>query len=802
MPAPIYAGRLKTVNGLPSSNLYSHPDKALETHLINVADIALENLVESPIGFSGQIKKEKLQRIMKICGLLHDLGKATGYFQRYLFAPESEKKKLKAMDETHHGLLSAAACFFAARAEFEQDEDLKGDERDFLSFIAFLVVKRHHGNLEDARYETILTDERQKVLMAQIESIDSSALRVLNMHLKEQGLKQEINIQNLKNWVSEIPGELKTIKSRLRGLKREKSIDPYLITNFLFSLLIDADKSEVSVGKTMERKDINLCPGIVDKYKASIGFKDSFMNKLRQEAHEEVLNKPIDIEKRVLSINLPTGMGKTLTSLAFALKLREKLEGHKGFKPRIIYSLPFLSVIEQNADQFDKVLKAGGLEVDTNLLLKHHHLSEYVYKKGDDVYEPDDAKILIEGWNSEIIVTTFIQLFNTLLSNKNSSLRKFHRLSGSIIILDEVQSIPFKYWLLVKEILKKLTEELDSYVIFVTATEPMIFPRDEVIPLTDRKKYFSKMDRVIIRPEIKKDMTLEEFARHLEIRRDKSYLFILNTIKSVKAFYKLLQDKVPGEEISFLSTQVVPYERLERIEKMRSGNVRFAVTTQLVEAGVDIDFDMVYRDLAPLDSINQSAGRCNRNWGEKGEVIVVSLTDGKRPYASRIYDDVLLGMTRRILSRNEVIDEKDFLDIIESYYREMQDKKSSEESRELLSALYEMKYTSDDETPCISDFKLIDDDYPKIEVFIELNDEAAEIWQKYLNIKKTKNLIERRLAFSQIKADFYKYTVSVPRNVQNLPPEVAGFRYVNKNSLRDYYDKITGFKCEGGTSMW
>jgi CRISPR-associated endonuclease/helicase Cas3 len=801
MPALTFTGRTKKVNASSSSNLYSHPEKALEEHLINVADIAQQNLRQSPANFPGQITRDRLFRLIKTCGLLHDLGKATGFFQRYLFASEEEKKNLKSMEETHHGLLSAVACFFAANAEFEQDEDLKGDDRSFLSFIAFLTVKRHHGNLEDIVDEAVLNDKEQ-VLMAQIESIDEKKLTILNTALKQNGLKQDITVENLKKWVMNLSGELRSIRRKLRGLGRSRRLDPYLITNYLFSLLIDADKSEVSTGKVLERNDANLDSSIVDKYKESMNFKDTFLNKLRQKAYDEVVYSPLDLEKRVYSINLPTGLGKTLTSLAFALKLKKEVHAKKGFFPRIIYSLPFLSIIEQNAGEFEKVLKAGGLDVDTSLLLKHHHLSEYTYKKDDEVYEPDDAKILIEGWNSEIIVTTFVQLFHALLSNKNKNLRKFHRLSGSIIILDEVQSIPFKYWLLVREILKTLIEQMDSYVVFVTATEPMIFSREEVFPLTDRKKYFNVMDRVVIKPEITRDISVEEFAESIEINDGRSYLFILNTIRSAKTFYNLLKQKAGEKEVAFLSTHVVPFERLRRIEKMRDGRVSIAVTTQLVEAGVDIDFNVVYRDLAPLDSINQSAGRCNRNWGKKGEVIVVSLKDEKRLYSSYIYDDVLLDMTRRILQKKEIIEEKDFLELIESYYREMQDKKSSDRSRELLSAVYSMKYTSVDETPCISDFKLIDEDYPKLDVFIELNDEAEEIWQDYIRIKEIKNIIKRRLAFSQIKADFYKYTVSIPMNVANLPPEVANFRYVNRNSLKDYYDEDTGFRCEGVTALW
>lgn len=782
------------------SNLYSHHNKMLEDHLINVARLACQNITAGSVERICGYDKSMLTRLVKICGLCHDIGKATGYFQKYLFASEGEKKTLKNLDETRHGLLSAIVGFYSAQAEFAVEESLSNNEKSFLAFLAFWTIRKHHGNLEDIIDETGITDRNIDVLNDQIKSIDEDKLSVLNEKLKAEGLPLNITTTSMLEWIDLIRDDLKAIRRSLRKLDREKNIEPYLITNFIFSLLIDADKSEVVLGELPQRQPPIMDYRIVDNYKSTLDVKKSEINALRDKAYKEVLSRELDLNERIYSINLPTGLGKTFISLAFALKLRSNIYSQKKYVPRIIYSLPFLSIIEQNAEQFEKVLNQAGFKVDTDLLLKHHHLSEVYYKIGENEFEPDEAKILIEGWNSEIIVTTFVQLFHTLMSNKNNTLRKFHRLSGCIIILDEVQSIPFKYWLLVKEILREVVEKLDSYVVFVTATEPLIFERQEVKSLADKEKYFSALDRVVIKPQLEKTMTVEEFAESVNLEPDKSYLFILNTIKSAKAFYELLKPKT--ECIGFLSTHVIPKERLDRIIKMKQGEIRVAVTTQLVEAGVDIDFDKVYRDLAPLDSINQSAGRCNRNGDRQGEVIVVSLNDDKRRYSSYIYDDVLLDITERILQKHECIRESDFLNIIDHYYKDMQEKMASDKSRELLSALYRMKYDSSDESISIRDFKLIDNSYSKIDVFIEIDDDAEEVWQDYLKIKEIKDLFERRLEFSKIKADFYKYVVAVPINVDNLPPEVAGFRYVNINSLEEYYDRDTGFKCQGVTPIW
>ena len=781
------------------SNLYSHPSKLLEDHLVKVARIACHNMRASSVENICGYDKDILMRLIRICGLCHDIGKATGYFQKYLFASEEEKKKLKNLDETRHGLLSAVVGFYTTQAEFAED-NLTSNQKAFLAFLAFWTIRKHHGNLEDIIDETGVTDRDIEVLVDQIKSIDEDKLLILNEKLKAEGLARDITISSMLEWVALIRDDLKAMRRSFRKLDREKSIGPYLMTNFIFSLLIDADKSEVVLNELPKRRPPDIDYTIVDKYKSTLDIIKSHVNNLREYAYKEVLSQELDLNKRIYSINLPTGLGKTFTSLAFALKLRNTIREEKRYVPRIIYSLPFLSIIEQNAEQFDRVLKYAGFDVNTDLLLKHHHLSEMYYKVGDNELEPEEAKILIEGWNSEIIVTTFVQLFHTLMSNKNNALRKFHRLSGSIIILDEVQSIPFKYWLLVKEILKELAARFDSYVVFVTATEPLIFQRQEVEPLAHRERYFGALDRVVIEPQLGQTMTVEELAGSVKLEVNKSYLFILNTIKSAKAFYELLKAKTG--QIGFLSTHVVPKERLARIKEMKQGNIKVAVTTQLVEAGVDIDFDVVYRDLAPLDSINQSAGRCNRNGNSQGRVIVVSLKDDRRRYASYIYDDVLLDITERMLKTHECIREKDFLSIIDRYYKEMQEKMASTKSYELLSAVYKMKYDSSDEAMSISQFKLIDDSYPKIDVFIEIDDDAQKVWLDYLKIKEIKNLFERRLEFSKIKADFYKYVIAVPVTVDNLPPEVAGFRYVNMSSLEEYYDRETGFKCQGVAPIW
>lgn len=781
---------------LPSSDLYSHPGRLLEEHLIGVA-----NLADSFCKDKSFPQQERLKILTRTIALSHDLGKATTFFQNYLKADEKEKLKFKNQKETRHGLFSAVCTYYLVKELLNRTNEDVG----YYPFFAFEVVKRHHGNLQDLIDEAIFNNEDKKLVNKQLENINEENFTILSQHLFEAGLPIKLTKKIISDWIDRFPEELRAIKKALRQNIGDAS--NYLLLNLLYSILLDGDKSDVVVRdfSHFDRQTGSISANIVDIYKSKQSFQDSSINAIRESAYLEVINKEIDIEKRFYSINLPTGLGKTLISLSFASKLRElvnnKTQGK--FVPRIIYALPFLSIIEQNSDVFEKVLKANGIAPYSNILLKHHHLSEISYQiNKNEEFEPDSAKIMIEGWNSEIIVTTFVQLFHTLLTNRNKNLRKFHRINNSIIILDEIQSIPIKYWLLIKTIFQFLTEKLNVYVIFITATEPLIFEKTEMVSLVERDKYFQTMNRVNLKPSLDKDLTLEELYSTFRIEQNKRYLFIFNTISAAKKYYELA--KADHKDISFISTHIIPKERLERISDIKKGKYKIVITTQLVEAGVDIDFDVVVRDIAPLDSINQASGRCNRNNSglEKGEVYVFSLKDetGKK-YSSYIYDSVLLDITKNILGKHQEIQEQEFLELINNYYKETFEKKAQDESRKILEAIGKLRYDSEErENISISDFKLIDEDYSKKNVFVEVDDDAKEVWSQYMELK-SKDLFERKKAFDAIKADFYQYVISIPTKVKNSPPEFGFLGYVRNAVISDYYNSETGFITKDDRSL-
>jgi len=765
---------------LHSFNLYSHPEKFLYEHLKNVAELMEFFLDEKPASI-----RDELSPIIKVVGLSHDIGKATESFQRYLFAEESERNKLK----TQHSLFSAICTYYLA-------SELKIKNK-ILPFFAYIAVRRHHGDLIDIKDEVSLFDEKDtNFLLGQVEDIDDSKFNILSEHLLSFGLPVKLDKNTIKEWIKSFSRELRSFK---RELRQSLEIKNYITLNLFYSLLIDADKSDAVVGKreAFERKnfeDSEWVKNFLSKFNHSL----NCINKLRNQAFNEVNSHIIDSKCKIYSINLPTGLGKTLTGFSFALRLKNILK-NSGINPRIIYSLPFLSIIDQNAKVFEDVIQENGTDATSDLLLKHHHLGEIFYKTKEQEYEPESAKIFIEGWNSEIVITTFVQLFHTLLSNKNSSLRKFHRLANSIIILDEIQAIPIKYWKITNQILTVLSDILNSYLIIMTATEPLIFERNNTFALTESIEYYKKLNRFEIISNVKQLTPITELKKEINLSSNQRILFIFNTISSARQFYNLLDLPVTK---TYLSTHIVPKERLKRIQEIKSGKYEVAVSTQLVEAGVDIDFDIVIRDIAPFDCIIQSAGRCNRNAQvNKGIVKIYKLIDEKgRLFAKRIYDPVLIDLTEDLLTRKEIFQELEIYQLLEEYFKLTKEYISQIKSEEILEAVIKLRYDNEGEELSVADFKLIEDDYPKIDVFIEYDDGAGKVWQEFQEIKKIGHLFERKKEFLKIRKEFYNYLISVPP--ENIPPKVDNIYYVAKSQIEDYYDMETGYKTKGEIFLW
>ncbi len=739
---------------------------------------------------------------METVGAAHDFGKSTRYFQEYLRAADDPRYTKPA--EANHGVISAIFTYHAVKTVIGGTD---GDVAAYLPYIGFLIVKRHHGNLKNAKDEILDAVHPDSIdrVTNQINSIDHDRVQGLYDALV-LGLRADVFLQEHRAVISQL-NEDKFVFDGWLGAYPTPAVCILMLMSY--SILISADKAEAS-GTSVQRCEEALAEDLVEVYRQAKGYDEAVtdIDGMRNAIYAAVSASitSVDLATKIMSITAPTGTGKTLTALSAALKLRHMVHAAHGYYPRIIYCLPFLSIIDQNFGVLEDVLTCNDIPITNDVLLKHHHLAEAFYTTRDNEFESDRAQFLIEGWDSEIIVTTFVQFFHSLFTNKNRSLRKFHNIVNSIIILDEVQAIPHKYWKLLNDFLRTLGHIFATYIILVTATQPLIFEGDVVELLTDRSAYFEKLNRVHLYPHVSASCTFAEFTDTVQAdiaqHPTSSFLIVLNTINCAREMYASLQEYDDGDTVYYyLSTHVTPHERFQRIRDIKRGIKRAViVSTQLVEAGVDIDVDVVYRDFAPLDSINQVSGRCNRNdrSDTRGIVNLYVVNDKKKDVYRYIYSGLPVDKTREVFKAYEDgataqrgIQETYFLDLINRYFAKIKGGLSEDESKELLQSIKKLEF--DDVS---HEFRLIDEKgYEKFDLFVELNDHAVKTWERYMRVRSVENPFERRRAFLQIKREFYDYVISVPaREVSN---DVRDFAYIGKlpyERLDTYYDKATGFK--------
>ena len=782
---------------MSSYHLESHPGRSLIEHLKQVSQLAV-TITKDLQSYSPAVRDLKLIEAIKIIGLSHDLAKSTTFFQDYLRTKKYSDSFLKS-----HSTLSSLYGFLAC-------QKVVGD--NFLSFMTLIAIQGHHGGMPSLGAALIRINAHREELNQQIDNIEY--LDEIDDLLAEYNLPKFSECRKLINSIAVLHKAKQNVDARLK--KMSSSVRAYFITNMLFSALIDADRMNASGLELQKRALLNYesittyADQINRSNKERLG-RDSQIINLRTLVRETVLSK-INREDQIFSLTAPTGSGKTLTGLLFAALLRQRIFEKTRRNPRIIYVSPFLGIIDQNAEVIEDALglKRYNLSHHQQLqqsssspvMVTHHHLAklEYEYEENES-YSNSLSQILIEGWNAEIIVTTFVQFLETIIGSRASSLRKLHNIAGSIIILDEVQSIDYKYWGLVHDCLNFLAKEFDTRIILMTATQPLIFRKDEVVELFDAKQ--TLFDRVNLKVELD-SISLDQFSHRVEKiihdnDNDKSILIIMNTIQSAILVFEAL--KLPENEKFFLSSGVVPIERRQRISEISTRLSKrqrtILVSTQVVEAGVDLDFDIVVRDLAPIDSIIQAAGRCNRNGkrpASESPVFVFAVHDTKgNHFANKIYGNTLIDKSRETLLQSQV----NISELTDIYYKKVAESGSKKESAEILDAINRLDYQLIEEK-----FQVIENE-PTVSVFVEIDEEAAKLWKQYNRIVKeitsssSSSLSSSNLRrfFLANRSKFYSYVINArptDPKVKSIPLE-GRFFHISFSSVSDYYG-YTGLK--------
>ncbi|WP_195415823.1 CRISPR-associated helicase Cas3' [Enterocloster citroniae] len=704
-------------------------EQSIKSHLEGTALLAKEFAEEFGYGEWGYF-----------CGMLHDIGKYSTKFQGRIMGSG---------EKADHATAGAQLCLRL------------GKEKGSYYVAPAYCIAGHHAGLPDTGTSADTGDR-------------GTFAGRMKKRVEDYGAYQEeISIPPLP------PPVLSAAE------KKDLTFSMSFLIRMLYSCLVDADylntEDFMKDGET-SRITGETIPVLLEKLnrhiaKWLVNDDQDTINGRRTEILKSCIEKGKK-KKGLFRLTVPTGGGKTVASLAFALNHAAE----HGMK-RIIYVIPYTSIIEQNAKVFSHILGEENV-------LEHH--------SGIDYESTDELKLkqlAAENWDLPIVVTTNVQFFESLFSNKSSKCRKLHNIANSIIIFDEAQMLPNDYLRPCIASMEELIRHYESSIVLCTATQPSLqnfFPKDmqytELCPRMEEQFRFFK--RAIFKNlgKITEDELLDR------VRNEEQALCILNTKNNVQKLY----EKIKGEGVYHLSTFMYPRHRQERLEAIRerlaAGEKCIVIATSLVEAGVDLDFQTVYRELAGVDSMIQAAGRCNR--------------EGKRDALGSFACYFQLEESRRVPGQEQQID------TAKQVIRRYEDIGSLDAVQEYFTRLYQFKGSALDKKNILEEFQkgrfafaAVGKEFKLIEqntktILIPAQERAKEIAEELKFKGASKKMIR----------EAGKYCVNVYENLFRKMYDAGMFVGVSEELKEDFfvlkdcsnYSDETGLqvKAELGMDIW
>lgn len=581
--------------------------------------------------FASKIGLEKHGLLM---GLLHDLGKASLEFDQYirsatgLIDPDEDeyvdaKGKKGKIDHSSAG----------AQVIYRYFSD-KGTESLLASQILSLTIASHHSGLIDC-----LTPDGDDNFSKRMNKSDKKSRAEESISNLDDSIKRKMEeLLSNDTFITHFNQKLKSLQEKIDS-KETLMFKLGLLTRFLFSCLIDADRINTADfefpdrAELRNRGDYASWPVLIKRLNLHLS---KFENQNEIDAlRQNISNYCFDFSTRPIGLyqlTVPTGGGKTLSSLRFALNHADK---HK--MGRVIYIIPYTSIIDQNADIVRRILedrKENG-EYLNRIVLEHH--SNLTPEE-----ESTRQRILSENWDAPIVFTTMVQFLEALFGYGTRNARRMHQLANAVIIFDEIQTLPVRCVHLFNIAIRFLIQGCGSTVILCTATQPLldkVKPEQRALQITmeqqmmpDVQKLFIELKRVDVYDRRKIggwiDHEVAELAKQ-ELHETGSVLIVVNTKKAAINLFQKLQNH-PKADVFHLSTNMCPVHRMKVLDCIKDCLLDkkpvICISTQLIEAGVNIDFGSVIRYLAGLDSIAQAAGRCNRNGArpKPGRVFIIN----------------------------------------------------------------------------------------------------------------------------------------------------------------------------------
>ena len=661
-------------------------EQSIEEHCLNVARLARELIYEDEDSCG-------LKDLAYNAGLLHDFGKYRPDFQRYILSASGANQSGKVPPKAPHAIVGA----IEARRLF--DDPMIADT------LAYCISGHHRGLYDHNEMERRLRHGEHKRWCDACEKLTS--------------------VEDLGTTNCDDVGEPYDLQMAIR---------------MLFSVLVDADRLDterfMNPDLSAERLRIkgnyaSLCTlreRLRAKTESFSSAPDTPVNRARAYFLESCRTHGAGSDPGIYTLSLPTGAGKTISSMAWALEMA--IRNHHD---RIIYVIPYTSIITQTAMVFREIFGKENI-------LEHH--SEVVVEQQGEGDSGDEQmsrlKFLTENWDAPIILTTNVQFFESLFSSKPAKCRKVHSITNSVIVMDEVQALPEGFLSPILSAIDTLSEAFHCSILCCSATQPVYDEdlnspddgSDYYTPLDTRgdlvpreAKYFVPFDRVDYHLE-PQTVTSQELADRLAAEH--SVLCVVNSRKDAGQVYRALRDlpKVKADEVIHLSRSMCSAHLRRAIEtikdRMREGKPTKVISTQLIEAGVDLDFPCVWRAHSGLGSIIQAGGRCNREgkMERRGQVFVFSLADGSRPFGNIARGCHATKMLLHKLS-NKITDPTD-PEVIAKYYRlyfkDIPDFDTEGIARDLTEDPEDINFESAAER-----FKLIDDEgtFPVIVPYME-----------------------------------------------------------------------------------
>lgn len=570
-------------------------------------DGIIQTMKEHSLGVSKFMREfalsESFAGLYEFCGFVHDMGKYSDSFQKYIRGQGSK---------TRHSIYGA----------------ILAKETSLIEVI--FPVYGHHAGLPN---KPLMAGDLQAEVNTNRAYYDT-----IYKHWRDENDKQLI-----------VPDD-ELFRSLPDILQKE------CFVRLLYSALVDADSLDTERHFAKEKFELRnrvvLEPDALSaklaqefmKYEQDPEKKNLPINQLRNKVRLYAVSKA-SLPQGFYSLTLPTGLGKTLCSINWAIA---HAQCHKNIS-RIIIVLPFVSIIDQTAGKLKELFN----NEKNDYVLEHH--SNVIYAENEDKEEYNPKMLATENWDYPIIVTTNVQFFESLFSNKRSDCRKLHNIRDSVIIFDEIQTLPMGITEPTLTMLDNLQQLCRCSILFCTATQPDFTTREgfrgisHIESLVENPEMvFEQTRRVTYHPVNEyNEVNISELAETV-IHNKQSALVVFNTKNKARSFFEEIKGNQTFKHYFHLSTSMCPDHRKSVIkeiqEVLRKNETVIVCSTQLIEAGVDMDFPSVYREIAPLESIIQSAGRCNREGKRKddsgneikGDVYLFALTEAGQP--SREYN--------------------------------------------------------------------------------------------------------------------------------------------------------------------